>query len=260
MLTVCVTLIVASCCPVGTPPAAIPDTIRLEVGSREINGKVYEPHAARVRVRVGEGEGQMVAEWTNELTHGDSAGRPVHRWVTKGTRNLPDGNTITWEIRQTYDAVTLAPYGYAASSSAGTWSRLALDGVRVRGTRRMPNDTTIHQVDVTLDRPGFVASASDLVPLAAGLSAGKVMTAPVWSPNMTRAELRIFTVVSRGPVDVEGTKVDAWKVEERRHANGQLLATWYLTESSPYMVYGEVPLPNGQVQRMSEVAIPRTGK
>ena len=260
MFTACVSLIVASCCPIVTPAVATSDTIRLEVGSREINGKVYEPHAARVRVRVGEGDGQVVAEWTNELTHGDSAGRPIHRWVTKGTRSLPDGNTITWEIRQTYDAVTLAPYSYAASSSAGTWSKLTLDGVRVRGTRRMPNDTTIHQVDVTLDRPGFVASASDLVPLAAGLSAGKVMTAPVWSPNMTRAELRVFTVVSRGPVDVEGTKVAAWKVEERRHANGQLLATWYLTESSPYMVYGEVPLPNGQVQRMSEVAIPMTAK
>jgi hypothetical protein len=202
----------------------------------------------------------VVAEWTNELTHGDSAGRPIHRWVTKGTRSLPNGSTVNWEIRQTYDAVTLAPYGYAASSSAGTWSKLTLDGVRVRGTRRLPNDTTVHQVDVTLDRPGFVASASDLVPLAAGLSAGKVMTAPVWSPNMTRAELRIFTVVSRGPVDVEGTKVDAWKVEERRQSNGQLLATWYLTESSPYMVYGEVPLPNGQIQRMSEVAIPMSGK
>jgi hypothetical protein len=260
MLATCVILAVAMFCPVATRSTVTVDTIRLEVGSREINGKVYEPHAARVRVRVGEGEGQVVAEWTNELTHGDSAGRPVHRWVTKGTRNLPDGNTITWEIRQTYDAVTLAPYGYSASSSAGTWSRLTLDGVRVRGTRRMPNDTTVHKVDVTLDRPGFVASASDLVPLAAGLSAGKVMTAPVWSPNMTRAELRVFTVVSRGPVDVEGTKVDAWKVEERRHANGQLLATWYLTESSPYMVYGEVPLPNGQVQRMSEVAIPMTAR
>jgi hypothetical protein len=155
--------------------------------------------------------------------------------------------------------VTLAPYGYAASSSAGTWSKLTLDGRRVRGTRRLPNDTTIHQVDVTLDRPGFVASASDLVPLAAGLSAGKVMTAPVWSPNMSQAELRIFTVVNRGPVDVEGTKVDAWKVEERR-SSGELVATWWLTESSPYMVYGEVPLPNGQVQRMTEVAIPMTGK
>jgi hypothetical protein len=259
MLISCLTFIVASCSAV-VATSAPSDTIRLEVGSREINGKVYEPHAARVRVRVGEGEGQVVAEWTNELTHGDSAGRPIHRWVTKGTRRSPDGNSVTWEIRQTYDAVTLAPYGYAASSSAGTWSKLALDGVRVRGTRRMPNDTAVHQVDVTLDRPGFVASASDLVPLAAGLSAGKVMTAPVWSPNMTKAELRIFTVVGRGPVDVEGTKVDAWKVEERRHSNGQLLATWYLTESSPYMVYGEVPLPNGQVQRMSEVAIPMSGK
>jgi hypothetical protein len=250
-------LLAASCCfAVGAPPARVADTIRLEVGSPEVNGRVYEPHAARVRVRVGEGEGRLTAEWTNELTHGDSAGRPIHRWVTKGTQYPPAGGTVTWEIRQTYDAVTLAPYGYASSSSTGAWSRLTLDGRRVRGTRRLSGDTTIHQVDVTLDRPGFVASASDLVPLAVGLAEGKVMTAPVWGPNMTRSELRIFTVLGRGPVTVEGSEVNAWKVEERRHADSRLLATWYLTETSPYMVYGEVPLPNGQVQRMTEVAIP----
>ena len=45
-------------------------------------------------------------------------------------------------------------------------------------------------------------------------------------------------------------------VEERHHADRRLTATWYLTETSPYMVYGEIPLPDGQVQRMSEVALP----
>ena len=147
----------------GTTTALVSDTVRLEVGSPEVNGRIYAPHAARVRVRVGEGDGRLVAEWTNELTHGDSAGRAVHRWVTKGTRFLPTGDTVQWELRQTYDAVTLAPYGYASRSSAG---------------------------------------------------------------------------------------------EERRHADRVLLATWYLTEESPYMVYGEVVLPNGQIQRMTEVAIP----
>jgi hypothetical protein len=29
-----------------------------------------------------------------------------------------------------------------------------------------------------------------------------------------------------------------------------------MTEASPYMVYGEVVLPTGRVQRMTEVAIP----
>jgi hypothetical protein len=250
-------LLAASCCPAaGVPRPAVADTIRLEVGSPEVNGKVYEPHAARVRVRVGEGEGHVVAEWTNELTHGDSAGRPIHRWITRGTRFMPTCDTVKWEIHQTYDAVTLAPYGYASSSSAGTFARLKLEGRRVRGTKKLPNDSTAQQVDITLDRPGFIASASDLVPLAAGLKEGKVMTAPVWGPNMTSSELRIFTVVAREPVDVEGSRVTAWKVEERRHADRKLLATWYLTESSPYMVYGEVVLPNGQLQRMSEVAIP----
>jgi hypothetical protein len=73
---------------------------------------------------------------------------------------------------------------------------------------------------------------------------------------MTKAERRIFSVLGRVSVNVEGSDVTAWKVEERRYSDRQLLATWYLVDKSPYMVYGEVPLPNGQVQRMTEVAIP----
>jgi hypothetical protein len=48
----------------------------------------------------------------------------------------------------------------------------------------------------------------------------------------------------------------ATKVEERRRANGTLFANWYLLLKSPYMVYGEVPLPDGRVQRMAEVEVP----
>jgi hypothetical protein len=131
-----------------------------------------------------------------------------------------------------------------------------MDGRRVRGTRKVAPDSAERSVDLTLDRPGFIASASDLVPLAVGLDSGKVMTAPMWGPAMTASEMRVFAVLGKATVDVEGTKVVAWKVEERRQRDGTLLATWYLTEASPYMVYGEVPLANGQVQRMTEVEIP----
>jgi hypothetical protein len=232
------------------------DTLRLEVGSREVNGRIYAPHAARVRVRVGDGEGRITSEWTNELTLADSGGRRVMRWVTTGTRQQPTGAPITWELRQTYDAVTLAPYGYDSRSSTGAFATLRLDGRRVHGTRRVVGDTTVHVVDQMLDRPGFFGGASDLVPLAVGLKAGAVMVAPFWGPAQTTSELRIFTVLPKTAVDVEGTTVNAWKVEERRYSDKRLLATWYLTEESPYMVYGEVPLANGQVQRMTEVAIP----
>ena len=246
-------------CPVW-PPAngAQVDTIRIEVGSPAVNGRVYAEHAARVRVRVGAADSPITAEWTNELTLGDSAGRPVMRWVTKGTRQTPSGGTMTWEIRQTYDAVTLAPYGYHSTSSLGGFTQLALNGTRVRGTRRVAGDTTVQPVDVTLDRAGFVASASDLLPAAVGFREGAVIVAPFWSPAMTKSEMRAFSVLGKTPVDVEGSRVNAWKVEERRHADGQLLGTWYLLDTAPYMVYGEVPLPNGQVQRMTEVSLPPT--
>ena len=64
------------------PATLAADTIRLEVGAKEINGRVYAPHAARVRVRVGGVAAPITAEWTNELTLGDSGGRPGMRWVT----------------------------------------------------------------------------------------------------------------------------------------------------------------------------------
>jgi len=232
------------------------DTLRVEVGSRLVNGRVYQPHAARVRVRIGASDSPLTAEWTNELTLGDSAGRPVMRWVTRGTRFPAPGDTIRWEIFQTYDAETLAPYGYASQSSTGASSRLVLSGRRVQGVRRLPGDSTVHPVDLVLDRAGFIASASDLVPLAVGLKIGRVIVAPVWGPALANSELRAFSILERIPVDVEGTRVEAWKVEERRYADRTLVATWYLTAASPYMVYGEVVLPDGRVQRMTEVAIP----
>ena len=245
--------------PPDTTRAAAADTLRLEVGSKEINGLIYRPHAARVVVRMGS-DSTRVTEWTNELTVGDSAGRPVMRWVTRGTQHRPDGATLTWEILQTYDRRTLAPLGYASSSSAGGFARFTFDGVRVRGTRKLPADSAPRAIDLTLDRPGFIASASDLIPLAAGLKAGAVMTAPVWGPGMTTSEMRIFSAVGKTPTPIDGKEWNAWKVEERRQADGKLLATWYLVEESPYMVYGEVPLPDGRLQRMTEVAIPMSGR
>ena len=234
--------------------AAVPaDTLRLEVGSPEVDARRFAPHAARVRVYVG-GD-TLVAEWTNELAVGDSAGRAVHRWVTKGTQYPPGGAPVTWELRQTFDATTLAPLGYARGGSSGASASIAIDGRRVRGTRRLASGAE-ERVEVELDRPGFVAAASDLVPLAVGLREGAVMSAPVWSPPMATTEMRIFTVLGRTEVDVEGARVRAWKVEERRDPERTLVATWYLVDEIPYMVYGEVPLPDGRVRRMTEVAIP----
>lgn len=82
------------------------------------------------------------------------------------------------------------------------------------------------------------------------------MIAPVWGPNMADAESRIFTVVRQERTMVEGTEWNAWKVEERRESDRTLLAVWYLLDESPYMVAGDVYLANGQVQKMTEIALP----
>lgn len=232
------------------------DTLRLSVGSPEVDGRVYRPHAARVRVWIDSDSSRPRAEWVNVLRLGDSAGRPVMRWVTTGTRIAPGGDTVQWELRQTYDARTLAPYRIDRTSSTGAASSLRIEGRRVVGTRRTSREAPAEPVELELDHPGFPASASDLVPPAVGMKQGLVIVAPFWGPGMAKSEMRIFIVLGRADVNVEGTVVNAWKVEERRESDNRLLATWYLTETSPYMVYGEVPLADGRVQRMSEVEIP----
>jgi hypothetical protein len=237
----------------GQSPA---DVLRLDVGAPQVDGRVYQPHAAKVRVYVGPGQGRVRGEWTNVLTAGDSAGRPVHRWLTTGMSITPAGDTLRWELRQTYDAITLQPYTIARTMSNGLESRLTIEGTRVHGTRRLNAHAPAEQIDYTIDRPGYVASASDLVPAAVGFQAGRVISVPIWGPGMMKSEQRRFTIIGKVDVAVEGSTVNAWKVDEHRESDNKLLATWYLLEKSPYMVYGEVPLPDGTVQRMTEVEVP----
>jgi hypothetical protein len=82
------------------------------------------------------------------------------------------------------------------------------------------------------------------VPLAVGLRADLVIVAPA----MSDSELRAFAVPGRTIVDVEGTRVEAWKVEERALEGGRLAGIWYLADHAPYMAAGEVPLPDGTMQ------------
>jgi hypothetical protein len=237
----------------GPLPAAN-DTIRVQVGSTHLDASYFKPHAARVRVYRGPEGSAPVSEWTNELTIGDSAGRQVHRWVTRGSRATPNG-PVTWELLQTYDAKTLQPYGYLRRSSDGAFAQFSYNGKIIRGVRKTLQDSTAKPFEQTVDEPGFFAGASDLVPLAAGLKQGVIVMAPVWSPGMQQSQQRIFAVVGKTTVNVEGTPVESWKVEER-FPDGKLYANWYLLDRIPYMVYGEVMLADGQVQRMTEVTIP----
>ena len=249
------------CKPERTPgsdqkSSAAGDTLRLEVGAREVDGRVYSPHAAMVRVYVGNATTPR-SVWTNVLTVGDSAGRKLHYWLTTGTQVTPAGDTVKWELRQIYDAITLAPYSIVRTASNGTMSSLKIDGKRVHGTRKLTPNGAVEQVDYTIDRQGFVASASDLVPAAVGFKEGRIISVPIWGPGMMAAEQRVFTVVGKTDIDVEGKMVNAWKVTEHRQSDHKLLATWYLLDKSPYMVYGEVPLADGSVQRMTEVEVRR---
>ena len=237
----------------------VADTIRIAVGGPSVNASFMEPHRARVIVERQVGSSwEVSAEWINELTLGDSAGKRVQRWVTTGTRQAPNGGQIKWQIFQTYDHTTLAMYGYYYTSSAGADIRLTMEGPRIRGKRKTPADTVPADVDITLSEPAFYAGASDLPPIAAKLSEGMVMTMPVWQPGMTQVETRVFTVTGRKDVKVRDKTWNAWVVEERAARGGTvlLLATWYMTEKAPYMVYAEQTTQDGTKQRFTEFLIP----
>jgi hypothetical protein len=229
------------------------DTIFAEVGSPAVDARFFQPHAARVKVYRGD---SLVQQWTNELVVGDSAGRRVHRWVTTGERVEQNPNRPLSVLRQTYDARTLAPLGFSSQVNNGAFTRVSVDGNRVVGARRTAADTTLIPIDLTIERPGYFSGASDLVPIAAGLRTGSVIVSPMWSVNAVKPDYRVFVVLGDTTVNVEGSMVRARKVEERRRTDGSLYAEWYLMREKPYMVYGEVLLPDGRRQRMTEVSIP----
>ena len=235
-----------------TPPPLAADTIRLEVGSPAVDARVYKPHRARVRIHMGGPDGPVTSEWMNELTLGDSAGRPVMRWVTTTLLGPLKGSAL----RQTYDGITMAPLGWTSEQTTGAVTRLAINGNRVVGHRRTATDTTPQRIERTVERRGFIASASDLIPLAVGMRKGVVIFAPVWGPNMATAEGRVFKILDLVRIPVEGKEWDAWKVEERRESDGWLVANWYLVDKSPYMVAGEMFLPDGRMQYASEIELP----
>ena len=230
------------------------DTLRLQVGSPEIDGRIFPSHSARNRTYRASGTAP-VGTWTNDLSVGDSAGVPVHRWVSRGVQLGPEGAGSSWELVQTYDARTLAPLTYYRWASNGAFTRLRIEGTRVRGVQQVPGEAAPRTIDRTIDRPGFFAGASDLVPMAMRLRAGLVLTAPVWSPNMEATEVRVFSVIGQETVRVEGADVTAWKVTEHVERTGALVATWYLTDSSPFMVLGEMPIANGGTQRITGEAL-----
>lgn len=134
-----VTLGIAHAAALG---AQAPAPLRLEVGAPQVDGRVYPPHRARNRVYPPNAT-TAATSWTNELTIGDSAGVAVMRWVTLGTQ--PNG--ITWELRQTYDAVTLAPMAYSYRNSAGVEKVFGVTGTRVTGHIRTPADSVARAFD-----------------------------------------------------------------------------------------------------------------
>ncbi len=231
------------------------DTVFLTVGSPRVDARLFKPHGARVRVYGA--DGRQIQEWDNELWVGDSAGRPVLRWSTTGRPVAANPGRPLSRLLQTYDGITMTPLGFLSASSTGAYTSLQIDGRRVRGVRRPNARAALEEVDVEIDTPGWFLGASDLVPIAAGLRSGEVLVAPMWAPNLTRAEYRVFEIHGDTTLAIEGLTVTARKVVERRRSDGSHTATWWLSLAEPYMYYGEVPLPNGGVQRMTEVPIPR---
>lgn len=233
------------------------DTLRLRVGMPEVQGQMFVLHAGKVVVERDTDQGtEVVTQWTNHLAFGDSASRPVMRWITRGSTRRPDGTTGNYVLRQTMDRETLAPYGYDLESSSGTQIKLRINGRQVEGWRKGPQDTARTMVNLQLSEPPFMAGAWDLIVVAATMKEGLVMVMPVWQPGMADIELRSYTITGTKDVKAGDQNWNAFVVEERKLSDPTLMGTWYLVNDPPYMVYAEVTGPDGRPRRMIETSIP----
>lgn len=233
--------------PAQASPAR--DTVRLEVGSPAVKGTFYPEHRGiTTSLRIEAGRTDTAGRWLNVLVIGDSAGIPVHRWHTGGTTRGPDGRPVRFDLWQTFDARTLALYGYHLQSGSGNLLRLTIDGRRVRGIHRPRADAPERAVDLTLPRAGFVAGAVDLIPQAVGLREGLVLTIPVWSPPADSVVTQVWAVRRRTTVEFEGRQVPGWEMEHYS-TGGQRQGTIWLIDEPPYMARWDVATGGGRITR-----------
>lgn len=227
------------------------DTVHVAVGSPLVNGTVYRPHVGRVtRLRIADGRTDTTAVWVNTLVIGDSAGRAVHRWYTRGWSGAPGGPRNRFDLWSTFDATTLALLGWHLKGGAGFEARLAVDGRSVRGTTRPPDAPAAQPVEFELPEAGFASGAADLIPYAVGLREGLTLTLPLWSPPGRKFETETWTVVARDSVAFDGRTVPSWVMEQ--HAAGATRAKgriWFVDEP-PYVVRWDVFGDDGAVVRM----------
>lgn len=227
-----------------------PDTLRLDVGSPAVNGGYYAPHVGRNTVmRIAGSRVDTTGSWTNTLVLGDSAGLAVHRWHTVGTFRNAASATVRFELWQTFDARTLALYGYHLRSELGEETRLAVNGRRVRGTRRPDADSAVKVVDFTLPRAGYPAAAADLIPPAVTLREGLVIVMPVWTVPTQAVVEQTWVARRRTTVPFEGRPVPAWEFDVHS-ATGMREGTVWFIDEPPYMVRWDVFGAQGELTRV----------
>jgi hypothetical protein len=228
------------------------DTLCVAVGSEMISGLELPVHGSKIdRFQLDPGQAPRNIGWiTNVMSIGDTAGRPVFRFITEGEARQPNGQANRYTLYTTFDRKTTALLGYFISGSLGREVRLTLDGNRVRGTIRPSADAAVQPVDVTLSRPGFLGSSMDIQLALLPLRPGLTIELPVWMPGMTDAESRWYVVVSQGTAKMGGKTVDAWVTEEWNADRSRKLSTMNVIKSAPFMEWQEFDQPSGGKLRL----------
>lgn len=262
-LTAVALLATASVPPASLPPASVPtasvptasvpsaDTIHVPVGSPAVDGSVYRPHVGRVtRLRIEGDRTDTTAVWLNTLEIGDSAGRPVHRWLTSGWSGPPGGARNQFDLRSTFDGRTLALMGWHMKAGSGFEARLAVDGRSVRGTMKPPSAAEPQAVEFELPEAGFASGAADLIPYAIGLREGLTMTLPLWSPPGRTLETQVWTVTGIQQIEFDGRTVPSWVMEHFDVGDPAPKGRIWFVDEPPYVVQWDLFPEEGVLIRM----------
>lgn len=229
------------------------DTITVPSGSPLVDGRYLVPHRALYVTTVSRGD-SIVSRISFELKKrligaGESASFRLEGIGTPDSRD-PEARFFTILRHRTLETVH-------REERDGTGRALIVD-IEPRGASGYvspPRDSGNGAFQFALAAPSFHSAFVDAVLNGLELRAGLTIRIPVVNVAQRRGEWRVFHVVRRDSMLVNGHIARAWVVDEE--PAGEIVARrFWLIREPPFFPLDESRLRNGDVRRIQQSLLP----